>query len=124
MSLFVTLDVKSLYTKIPSNEDISAVKESFEKCKEKMVSTKVVLTFLSLVLTLNNFVFNCTHYLQIMAHAMSARCASADANIFTANFEAKHIYPYINEMAQIYLRYTENIFMILKGTKVELITCI
>ena len=62
-SLLVTLDVKSLYTNIPNNEGIKAVKESYEKCKEKTVSRKVIITFLSLILTLNNFVFNCTHYL-------------------------------------------------------------
>ena len=62
-SLLVTLDVKSLYTNIPNNEGIKAVKESYEKYKEETVSTKVI-TFLSLILTLNNFVFNCTHYLK------------------------------------------------------------
>ena len=56
-SLLVTLDVKSLYT---NNEGIKAVKKYYEKYKEKKVSTKVIITFLSLILTLNNFVFNCT----------------------------------------------------------------
>ena len=60
-SLPVTLEVKSLYTNIPNNEGKKVVKESYEKYKEKTVSTKVIITFLSLILTLNNFVFNCTH---------------------------------------------------------------
>ena len=47
-SLLVTLDVKSLYTNIPNNEGIKAVKESYEKYKEKTVSTKVIITFPSL----------------------------------------------------------------------------
>ena len=41
-SLLVTLDVKSLYTNIPNNEGIKEVKESFEKYKEKPVSTKLL----------------------------------------------------------------------------------
>ena len=41
-----------------------------------------------------------------------------------ANFEAKHIYPYIKEKSLLYLRYIDDIFMIWKGTKVELITFI
>ena len=57
-SLLVTLDVKSLYANIPNNEGITAVNESYDKYKEKAVSTKVIITFLSLILTLNNFVFN------------------------------------------------------------------
>ena len=69
-SLLVTLDVKSLYTNIPNNEGIKAVKRSYEKCKEKTVSTKVIIALFSLILTLNNFAFNCTHYLQTMSCAM------------------------------------------------------
>ena len=46
------------------------------------------------------------------------------ANIFMANFEPKHIYPYIKEITLLYLRYTDSIFMIWKGTKVELMTFI
>ena len=43
-SLTVTLDVKSLYTNIPNNEGIKAVKESYKKYKEKTVSAKVIIT--------------------------------------------------------------------------------
>ena len=94
-SLLVTLDGKSLSTNIPNNESIKAVKESYEKYKEKVVSKKVIITFLSLILTLNNFVFNCTHYLQTMGYAMGTICDPSYTNIFMANFEANHIYPYI-----------------------------
>ena len=41
-----------------------------------------------------------------------------------ANFEAKHIYSYIKEKSLLYLRYIDDMFMIWKGTKVELITFI
>ena len=111
-SLLVTLDVKSLYANIPNNEGI---KKSYEKYKEKTVSTKVIITFLSLILTLNimiifNLVFNCTHYLQTMGCAMGAICAPSYRNIVMASFEAKHIYPYIKEMYLLYLRYIDNIY--------------
>ena len=46
-SLLVTLDVKSLYTNIPNNEVIKAVRESYNKHPPKSVSTKVIITFLS-----------------------------------------------------------------------------
>ena len=65
-SLLVTLDIKLPYTNIPSNEGIKPVKVSYEEYKEKKGSKKVIITFLSLILTLNNFVFNYTHYLQTM----------------------------------------------------------
>ena len=56
--------------------------------------------------------------------AMGTICAPSYANIFMANFEAKHIYPYIKEMSLIYLRYIDDIFMIWKGTEAELMTFI
>ena len=66
-------------------------------------------TFLSLILTLNNFVFNYAHYVQTMGCAMGTICASSYANIFMANFEAKYIYPYIKEKSLLYLKYIDDI---------------
>ena len=58
-SLFVTIDVKSLYTNISNKEGINkAVKEDYDNHSNKTVSTKVITTFLSLILTLNNIIFN------------------------------------------------------------------
>ena len=49
----VTLDIESLYTNIPSNEGIKAVRESYEwEIQRKVVSTKVIIAFLSLILSL------------------------------------------------------------------------
>ena len=59
---------------------------------------KVIIIFLGLILTLNNFVFNCTNYLKIIGCATGTICVSSYANILMANFEAKRIYPYIEEI--------------------------
>ena len=48
-SLLVTLDVKSLYIIIPNNKGIKAVNEAYDKYKEKTMSTKVIITFPSLI---------------------------------------------------------------------------
>ena len=53
---------------------------------------------------------------------MGTICALTYVNIFMANFEAKHIYPYIKEKSLLYLRYIDDMFMIWKGTKAELMT--
>ena len=90
--LLVTLDVKSLYTNIPNNEGIKAVREAYDNHPNKTVATKVIITFLSLILTLNNFVFNSINYLQIMGCAMGTICASAYTNTFMAQFEKQNIY--------------------------------
>ena len=119
--LLVTLDVKSLYTNIPNNEGIKAVREAYDNHPKKTVATKLIITFLSLILTLNNFVFNSINYLQIMGCAMGTICTPAYANIFMAQFEKQHIYPYIKNKSMLYLQYIDNIFMIWTGTKQELL---
>ena len=86
----VTLDVKSLHPNIPNSEGISAVKGAYESYPEKSLATKIVITFLTLILTLNNFMFNCKNYLQIRGCAMGTACAPSYANIFMARFEQKH----------------------------------
>ena len=64
-SYLVTMDVRSLYIDILNAEGISAVKRAFDNYSYKTTSTKVITTFSALILALNNFVFDCIHYLQI-----------------------------------------------------------
>ena len=73
----MTLDFKSLYINIPNNEGIKAVRETYDKRPSKTVLTKVVITILSLTSTLNNFTFNCSHYLQVIGLAIDTICAPA-----------------------------------------------
>ena len=89
--LLVTFDVKSMYTNIPNNEGIKAVRKAYDNHPNKTVATKVIITFFRLILTLNNFVFNSMNYLQIMRCAMGTICAPAYADIFMAQFEQQHI---------------------------------
>ena len=88
-SIFVTLDVSSLYINIPNNEGIKDVQT---KLKRKNIATRIITTFLHLVLPLNNLIFNCQNYLQIKGCAMGTICAPNYANIFMGIFEEKFIY--------------------------------
>ena len=56
----VTLDVKSLYPKIPNHEGVTAAKEALKSVPKKPIATKFILKFLFLKLT---FIFNGIHYL-------------------------------------------------------------
>ena len=58
-------------------EGIKAVKESYMKSKEKKKYLKVFITFLRLILTLNNCVLNLTHYLQKLGCVMGTKRASS-----------------------------------------------
>ena len=118
--LLVTMDVKSLYTNSPNPGGTSAVKATYERYPEKSVAAKVIITFLAMILTLNNFMFNCKNYLQIRSYAMGTACATSYANIFMARFEQKHIYPFIKGKVNLYLRYIDDTFFIWKDTEEEL----
>ena len=115
----VSLDVKSIYTNIPSAEVIKAVKESLENHPKRAVATKVITTFLALILTLD-FIFNSRNYLQAKACAMGTICAPSYANIFMDHFEKKLIYPFIKGFSLIYLRFIDDIFFIWTGNKKDL----
>ena len=122
-SFLVSMDVRSLYTNIPHKEGIEAVKLSLNR-KPSTVSNIVLLMFLNLILTLNNFIFNGLHYLQTKGCAMGTKCAPCYANIFMGNFEEHRIYPKIRNLAHTYLRYIDDIFMIWTGTKEQFLTFI
>ena len=115
----ITMDVKSLYTNIPHNEGINSVKTFMERHQIPIPTVKIVTTLLTLILTLNNFVFNGIHYLQKLGCAMGTKCAPNYANIFMGDFEEKYIYPFIEHYSSLYLRYIDDIFIIWKGTKGE-----
>ena len=51
-------DILSLYTSITNNEGIAATKKVYDSYIHKTLSTKIITTFLALILTLNNFVFD------------------------------------------------------------------
>ena len=89
---------------------IKAVKIFHENFTKKTIATKVITTFLALILILSNFIFNSKHFLQIKV------CA----NIFLDHVERKYMYPLIKGKSSGYLRYINNIFLIWKETKSEL----
>ena len=116
-SYLVSLDVHSLYTNIPHKEGIEAVNQKLTK-SGPAISIKVILTFLKLILTLNNFVFNSINYLQKKDCAMGTKCAPSYVNIFMGWFEEKFLFPFLTNLSNFYLRFIDGIF-IWYGTKTE-----
>ena len=116
-SSLVTLYVKSLYTNIPNNQGIKAVREAYNNYPIKALATNVIAMFLSLILTQHNFVFNSIIFLQIMGYAMGTVCVPGNANITTGQFEKQHIYLFIQNKSIHYFLYIDYIFMIWTGNK-------
>ena len=106
-SYLVSLDVK--YTSIPDAEGVKTVKKLLDNYLKRTVATKVIRAFLALMLTLNNFMFNSTNYLQTRGCAMGTICAPSYANIFMDHFEKKTYIPIYHRilinLSQIYWRH-------------------
>ena len=114
----VTLDVRSLYTNIPNDEGINVIKNLLQRNQSKL--TTVITAFLWLILTLNNFIFNGTNYLQSSGVAMGTKCAVIYANLFLSHFEETHIYPLLIGKCPFYKRFIDDIFLLWTGTPDEL----
>ena len=69
-SFLVNIDVCSLYTSTPNNKGITAVETTL---KRKNLPTRAIISFLKLILTLVNFIFNCTNFLQIKGYGNKMR---------------------------------------------------
>ena len=61
-SPLVTMDFKSLYTSILNNEGIVSVKKKYDHYPKKTIPTKIITTFLALIVILNNFILNSKFY--------------------------------------------------------------
>ena len=117
-SYLVTLDVRSLYTNIPNDEGIEVIRNLLQRKQSKL--TTVITAFLWLILTLNNFIFNSTNFLQLSGVAMGTKCAVIYANLFMSHFEEIHIYDLIRNHCPFYKRFIDDIFLLWNGTLDEL----
>ena len=118
--ILILMDVRYIYTNIPTKEGLNAVKSKLNEPIDKntlKTSPIVILEFFKFILTCNNFKFNGKHFLQIKDCAMGTICAPSYANIFMGEFEEKFIYPYIEGRTKLYLRYIDNIFIIWTGSE-------
>ena len=108
-TFLVTLDVKSLYINISNHKGIKPAKGSLNSVLQKPIATKVIIKFLFLIWTSNNFIFNGIHHLQKLRCAMGTIWAPNYVNIFMGEFERnfiyhvfKHFQMYIVDLSMIY----------------------
>ena len=96
---------------IPKKSLLVTILQSYEK------------RYLQVIITFINFAFTCTNYFTYngLCHGYNM-CSILCEHLYGNFFKAKNIYPYIKEVSLLYLRYIDDIFMIRKGTKAELMT--
>ena len=97
-----------------------SVKTFLKSYSKRSASEKVITTFLALILTLRNFIFNCKNYLKIKSCSMGAICAPSYANIFMDHFDRKFIYLLIKTFSLIYLSFIDDIIFILNTHQLNL----
>ena len=94
-TILITMDVRSLYTNIPNEEGKQAIKDFFRarsRPGDDMLS-KVINVLLTLILTLNNFIFNGENYIQTNGCSMGTKCAPSYASLYMGWFEKINILP-------------------------------
>ena len=108
--LLFTMDVRSLYTSIPHQEGLRALKHFLDKRSNPSPSTDTLLRLAELVLTLNCFEFDGKFYLQKRGVKMGSRFGPIYACLFMGYVEQQFISEYTGSRPQIFLRYIDDIF--------------
>ena len=121
----VSIDVKSLYTNIPTQEGIQACLYYINKYKKETPSftpnNRILKTLFHFVLENNYFLLNKDLYKQKHGCAMGTKMAPPYADLFLGKLETEKILTkkfmkYIN----LYKRFLDDIFILWKGTLDEL----
>ena len=105
----VTLDVSSLYTNILNEERIKTCQEFLNQRELLVPSTADLCHLVRFILTMNCFLFNENHYLQVHGTAMGTRMAPSYANLFMGKLEREFLLTQ-DLKPQVWWRFIDNIF--------------
>ena len=103
--IIFTMDITCLYTVIPNNEGLQALKYSFNQRPIKNPSSETLLRLAELVLTLNCFSLGDICYKQINGVAMGTKMGPSGANLFVGFIENKFFSNYHGPNPDLYKRY-------------------
>eukprot|EP00061_Rhincodon_typus_P001001 g13404.t1 len=99
------MDIQSLYTCIPHADGLKALR-IFLSCRpDQSPSTDTLFRLTELVLTLNNFSFNSSHFLQMKGVAMGTCMGPSYACLFVGYMEQSLFRSYTGPIPHIFLRY-------------------
>ena len=115
-----TMDITSLYTVIPNNEGLQALKHFFDQRTTKEPSTQTLLRLAELVLTLNCFSFSGNFYKQINGVAMGTKMGPSYANLFVGYIENQLFSQYTGPIPELFGRYIDDCFGAASCSKDEL----
>ena len=102
------MDITSLYTVIPNDEGLLALKHFFDLRIVKEPSSETLLRLAELVLTLNCFSFADSYFKQINGVAMGTKMEPSYANLFVGYVEHKFFNQYNGPKLELYRRYIDD----------------
>ena len=108
--LVFTMDVKSLYTVIPNDEGLRALRHFFDRRTVKEPSTDTLIRLAELVLTLNCFSFDDKFYKQINGVAMGTKMGPNYANLFVGYVEERIFNQFDGPVPERFGRYIDDCF--------------
>ena len=114
------MDITSLYTVIPNNEGLQALKYFFNQRPIKKPSSETLLRLAELVLTLNCSSFGDNYYKQIKGVAMGTKMGPSYANLFVGFIENKFFSNYHGPKPDLYKRYIDDCVSVTSSGKEEL----
>ena len=121
-AILVSIDVSGLYTNIPQEEGLDAVREALLEREDTKVPTEFLVRILELVLRYNIFEFNTELFLQMIGTAMGTRAAPSYANIFMARKIDQKILDLASQLnhgdspIKFLKRFLDDIFMLYTGS--------
>ena len=114
------MDITSLYTVIPNNEGLLALKYFFDQRTVKEPSTDTLLRVAELVLTLNCFTFSGEIFKQINGVAMGTKMGPNYANLFVGYVEEQIFNQFDGPKPELFGRYIDDCLGATSCTKEEL----
>ena len=102
------MDITSLYTVIPNNEGLQALRFSFDQRTIKEPSSESLLRLAELVLPLNCFSFADNHYKQVNGVAMGTKLGPSYANLFVGYIENEFFNQFNGTKPELYGLYIDD----------------
>ncbi|XP_063955552.1 uncharacterized protein LOC135154173 [Lytechinus pictus] len=118
-SILVTMDVKSLYTNIPHDQGVEALRIFLQKQGTPDQEIEDLSSMVDFILKHNYFEFNEKYYLQCKGTAMGTKMAPAYANLYMAVLEEDFLSK-CSLKPSLYIRYIDDIFLIWPHTEDDL----
>ncbi|XP_063044279.1 uncharacterized protein LOC134438605 [Engraulis encrasicolus] len=122
--LLVTMDIESLYTNVPFDGGLQAIKSFLEKRPSNTPTTECLLDLTECVLSYNYFLFGSDFHLQISGVAMGSKMSPSFASLYVGLFESDVIFntqrnPFVQNISY-WKRYLDDIFFIWDGDENQL----